>query len=675
MRKNRFVITSLLIVSCLTLTGCASFFDALFGNIDTEKEEQYIDHFINSEGKTIYLRLNFNNKTLLPDMTETLMLDLVEEGEEADFRGTWSGVTYKSTNPEVASVDSKGHITALSIGETRINVSIMDCMTYADIRVIAKELDSVTINNARKVFIKDKTFVPSFDLIANLKGGFADTITEYDVDSSEVNMHVVGDYTVNVSGTYLETPFETSYEVSVKDAINYVPKLLDYNYMDLLNNNSYTPNNGWYLPNSGSVKSLVIPVWFTNSGSMIDDRVALRNKINTAFNGAHLDNGWNSVKSYYYELSNHTLNYNATISNWYEPGHEFSYYSTDTNHKQLVLNAVDWYFTNNPSDSRSSYDSDNNGVFDSICILYGSNESTQGMIRFENYTNASDAGHPGIKYHMWATAFDAIDDIAHSDADSHVFIHETGHMLGLMDYYDYGGDTRPAGGFNMQEHTTGSHDAFSITALGWGKVIVPETDTIIELEDYEDSHVSILLSNHPESANSPFDEYVLLELFAPTGTKKFDSTYKWKGFYSNGPQEAGIRLWHVDARLTQFNAGVYSTDLVIDPTITNTTEAFSNTSTGTNHGSKLGEEYNKYSILYNVRNNAPEEDYLGNNIKVIDSSNLFRAGDSFNWNNFTNQFVEGTKMNNGETFGWTFSVESISTVDGKYVATISIERL
>ena len=256
-------------------------------------------------------------------------------------------------------------------------------------------------------------------------------------------MAVVGDYPVVVSGTYLEKDFEESYTVSVKDAVTYVPKSLDYDYRNLNNNKSYEGGNGWYMPNGGNVKSLVIPVWFTNSGSMISNKNDIRNKIDIAFNGEQLENGWNSVKTYYYELSNHTLNYNATISDWYEPGNTFSYYEQNgNNHKQLVCDAVDWYFANNPTDSKASYDSDNNGVYDSICILYGSNESDTGMIHFESYYNKTDANNPGLKYHMWASVFETTDDLSHCDGDSHVFIHETGHMLGLCDYYDYGGDTQ-----------------------------------------------------------------------------------------------------------------------------------------------------------------------------------------------------------------------------------------
>ena len=679
MKNSKKFIPILLVTSCLALSGCSALFKDLlsgFGSItDTETDDNYVDHFVNTNGETVYVYLNETEKTLLPGMQVKLNVDLAKEGQEPDFSGSWTGVKYKSLNKDVAVVDDSGMVTAINVGTARITAEIFSCKIYADITVIAKELDHVTIENARKTFIKNKEFVASFTLVANLKGDFTENIETYDVDSSAVDMTAVGNYPVVVSGTYLSKPFEASYTISVKDAVSYTPKNLDYNYVDLKNNRSNESGRGWCLPNSGNIKSLVIPVWFTNSGSMISDKAGMRNKIATAFNGNALDNGWNSVKSYYYALSNGTINYNATVSGWYEPGQAFTYYNDEGAWKQMIINAVDWYFENNPSETRKSYDSDHNGVFDSICIIYGSNESTQGMISFQNYYNKTDADHPGLKYVMWASAFDAADDTNHSEADSHVFIHETGHMFGLNDYYDYGADTRPAGGFNMQEHTTGSHEAFSITSLGWGKVIIPETDTIVELEDYESSHVSVLLSTHPESHNSPFDEYILLELFAPTGTKKFDATYHWKGFYSNGPQQPGVRVWHVDSRLAQRVGSSYSTDLLTDATTTDSTEAFSNTSVGTNHGSVLGEEYNKYSQLFNVRNNAPTEDYYGNVIKVIDETNLFRTGDSFNWNDFTNQFPEGNKMDSGEKFYWTFSVDSISTVDGKYVATINIERL
>lgn len=293
MKFNKKIIPMLLIASCLSLTGCDAILKGLLGGLENneQNETNYVDHFTNTSGETVYVHLNVKNKTLLKDMQVQIKLDLAKEGEEPDFSGTWTGVTWKSENTKVATVDNKGLVTAVGNGETKITAAIFSCLVYAEIKVIDKELDYVTINNPRKTFIKDKTFIPSFELIATLKGGFTETITEYSVDSSAVNMAVVGDYPVVVSGTFLEKDFEESYTVSVKDAVTYVPKSLDYDYRDLNNNKSYEGGNGWYMPNSGNVKSLVIPVWFTNSGSMISNKNDIRNKIDIAFNGEQLENG------------------------------------------------------------------------------------------------------------------------------------------------------------------------------------------------------------------------------------------------------------------------------------------------------------------------------------------------------------------------------------------------
>ena len=64
----------------------------------------------------------------------------------------------------------------------------------------------------------------------------------------------------------------------------------------------------------------------------------------------------------------------------------------------------------------------------------------------------------------------------------------------------------------------------------------------------------ILLSPSPNSSNSPFDEYLLLEYYTPTGLNKFDCdySYHYPYDYPQGPKASGIRVWHVDARLAKY---------------------------------------------------------------------------------------------------------------------------
>ena len=54
--------------------------------------------------------------------------------------------------------------------------------------------------------------------------------------------------------------------------------------------------------------------------------------------------------------------------------------------------------------------------------------------------------------------------------DAHTFIHETGHMIGLDDYYSYDrgkGDYGGLGGLDMMDFNIGDHNGYSKWMLGW----------------------------------------------------------------------------------------------------------------------------------------------------------------------------------------------------------------
>ena len=80
----------LLLASCLSLTGCDAIFKGLLGGLENneQNETNYVDHFTNTSGETVYVHLNMKNKTLLKDMQVQIKLDLAKEGEEPDFSGT-----------------------------------------------------------------------------------------------------------------------------------------------------------------------------------------------------------------------------------------------------------------------------------------------------------------------------------------------------------------------------------------------------------------------------------------------------------------------------------------------------------------------------------------------------------------------------------------------------------
>lgn len=468
---------------------------------------------------------------------------------------------------------------------------------------------------------------------------------------------------------------------------------LNYTYKDYTTNSVYPVDS---CPSVGTVKLLIIPIWFTDSTTYIKTakKETVREDIKKAYTGSTSETGWHSVKTYYEEESQGKLTINATVSSWYEINKKSTYYYNDastgtytTKTTDLVLEAVNWYFTNNPSDSRKNYDADGNGYLDGVMLIYGApdtqalnNESADNLwaycywLQDEKLKNTSN---PGANTFFWAsydfmygktramtqtgTSY-ANGDTSHCTIDAHTFIHEMGHVFGLDDYYDYSNSKYvPAGGFSMQDYNVGGHDPYSVMALGWASPYIPTESTTITIGAFSETHDLILLSTGFNSYKSPFDEYLLLELYTPTGLNELDSKYQY-GSYPTGPSTTGIRLWHVDARLTYVNSltsvgePIYSTSLTsnVEAGYYGVYHAMSNTY-GSEEGyiSPLGSSYSNYNILQLIRNNKSSS-YKPSD--TLSSTSLFGNGSSFNISSYSKQFVQGTKTNAGMAFNWLFKV-------------------
>ncbi len=495
-----------------------------------------------------------------------------------------------------------------------------------------------------------------------------------------------------ISATYktsATTTKTTSCTVTVTSSGSISKTELKYTYDD------YTEQAGYdSCPQTGNVKLLIIPIWFTDSTSYVSDskKESVRSDIQKAYVGTNTDTGWRSVKTFYEEESLGKLSLSATVSSWYSCGKASSYYETDNDTSKttaLVTTATNWYFTNNSSDSRSNYDSNKDGFIDGVMLIYaaadyGAKGQEDGNLWAYCYwtNNEANKSNPQACTFFWAS-YDfmygtnassragssyAGGDTSHCTIDAHTYIHEMGHVFGLEDYYDNCEQTRlcPAGGFSMQDWNMGGHDPFSVMAYGWANPYIPTSTTTITLNDFQSSHDVILLANH--TVDSPFDEYLLIELYTPTGLNKFDSDYAYNN-YDRGPSQVGIRLWHVDARLTYttnmdesesdpyYFEPEYSTSLFTNPYEHDYINTAMANSYGGDYGSYLGSDYYDYNLLQFLRNSTSETYQPANQ---MDNNDLFKAGSTFNMNTYKSQFYRSGKMNSNTALGWSFTVNSIS---------------
>ena len=461
---------------------------------------------------------------------------------------------------------------------------------------------------------------------------------------------------------------------------------IKYTYNDYVNHNYFDIDG---TPVSGNPKILVVPVWFNDSANYIPvtKKSKVREDIEKTYFGSNNDTGWRSVKTYYQELSQNKMNLNGVVTDWYECGRSSSYfYTLDEGQNRtnlLVSEAVEWYKTSKGLTNLKDFDTDHNGYLDGVMLIYGCpdyatmlKDSAPNLWAYCYWLQNEDrnVNNPKPNVFFWAS-YDFMygvttapstyhgGDTNHCKLDTHTYIHEMGHMFGLEDYYDYSGQYSPAAGFSMQDMNVGSHDPYSVMALGWAEVYVPNSNCTLALKNFQDSHQLILLSDY--FSNSPFDEYLLLELYSPTGLNNFDSTYQYSGMYPKGPSSSGIRLWHVDGRLLSVdketgNINDYSTKINSNGYYVH---AMSNTyhkadSDSESYISPLGEDFADYNILQLIRNNKSATYHHKEGFTAQD---LFTSGDSFKMSSYSKQFVKGTKMNGGWNLGWSFTIEKLSS--------------
>ena len=601
-------------------------------------------------------------------------------------------VTWRVTNEAVASVTQEGVVKGLKEGNTVVeaiskqNSSIKGTF---DLSVVEPILSSISIKTrpATIRYYEGDYFDPTgLVLKANYNNGSTKNIAYSNSTKSDFSFSPSLSAALTLDNDLVTITYKgkiTTQSIVVREegTIDKVP--VDYTYDDYTANNVYQIDN---CPLVGNPKLLIIPIWFNDSDSFISTtkKNSVREDIQKAYTGTTTDTGWHSVKTYYETESNHKITLSATIADWYNINESYLTYAPKSaiyNTANLVEKASNAYFTNHSSDSRKNYDSNGDGYLDGVMLIYAAPDcQNSGYESYENLwaycywlQNYSNKNNPTANAFFWASydfmyGSNATSRTGHNFSrgyteygvkiDTHCLIHEMGHVFGLEDYYDYSyNELVPAGGFSMQDSNVGGHDPYSVMAYGWADPYIPDRSITISLGDFQSTHEVILLANHsmfnPDDNYkfSPFDEYLLIEYYTPTGLNEFDSKHTYRDNYPDGSSIPGIRLWHVDARLTE--NGQFSESSITTIPSGSVTHLMSN-SYGGDNASPYGVNYN---ILQLIRKDTSATYRPNDN---FNDGNIFKAGDSFNMSTYSSQFVKGNKMNDGKALGWSFTVNSLN---------------
>ncbi len=389
-------------------------------------------------------------------------------------------------------------------------------------------------------------------------------------------------------------------------------------------------NNENVCPSVGDVNLLVIPVHLPGSTYNTE---SIKEDIETAFFGKDSeDNGFMSLSEYYYESSFGKLNFSGFVTDWFDVSANTNIKSlsditmrTDgTIISEILRKAVDWAFSNEEYGlNRKDYDKNQDGSIDGVWLVYDHlnyfnqaaidpesndedlNEAFWNFTSWDWYGPEPNLEVPTTSGFSWSSfdqlysayadydqvpvpntqnQFYDVPDFSDLDSiklDSHTYIHETGHLLGLDDLYTSDG-RRPTGSSTMMDQNVGDFDPYSKMALGWitPYVVYGSSEILIPYNTYNDHSVIVIPSNWEEiSAEiedlsesekqnyvyefNPFSEYMLIDLYSPLGVNSMDTYGNEDGNLVHGREACvagtGVRIYHVDSRI--FKCTVVSSDL------------------------------------------------------------------------------------------------------------------
>lgn len=450
-----------------------------------------------------------------------------------------------------------------------------------------------------------------------------------------------------------------------------------------------------YAPSSGKQKLLFVPIKLTSAtySWSADYLNQIQKNIDT-------------ISTYYKNASFGKLQLDGEIAGSLNKMYTSTYKeselqaNTDSAFNKLysaMNSAITWVKNNYPSINLDDYDTNDDGYLDSVHFIFnGSDKDSWGCALWPHM--ATYGNKKGTVSSPNFRTYSAT-NIGHI-SDAITTIHEQGHIFGLEDYYDYsersdGKIINCLGGADMQDNNVFDWNSFSKLTMGWVNPYVidgSQKEVTLTINPASSSGDCILLS--PDWNQSPFDEYILIELFSKVGNNVFKINEKqtfWEYWESsvNSLGSGGIRLYHVDARLWGYNdeSSFDNGDIVKDlstskykyhqmlnnNTYTNGSYATSKPSSYANKNYRLIQLIQASNI--NTFNKLGSAQSASNYLK---SSDLFHTGDTFSigsvngYKNYgTNFFVNKVSLNNGETFPYAIKFNSVTSTS----ASITISKI
>lgn len=424
----------------------------------------------------------------------------------------------------------------------------------------------------------------------------------------------------------------------------------------------------------GKQKFLVIPVEFKDERTFTTEDIE---RINKAFFEPNLSTlegkNYYSVKEFYYQSSLGSLEIEGEVAPILKVPFTVKEMTDDGNYFPGVPAQYMMDMTSYQDQYFQDYDQDKDGYVDAAIFVYSSETSERNgnfWAWVANFDTEPNPTRPTFFRHMWV----GLDFFSKGgyQIDAHTIIHETGHLLGLRDYYPNDNYNLALGGHSMMDYNISDHDPYSKMLLNWTTPTYYDykknRSITVTLNNFENTNQTILLSTNWN--NSVMDEYLLLEYYTPTKLNELDA----KTQYDNRPigfSESGIKIYHVDSRIIKchYSNELYTT--VFDEYVSEIPETkedgvyyvigASNSLEDSRTDTSRNGRYKQIALIENKEYNQ-----LQSGIPA-DNDSLFQVGDAFD--SSTSPFLLNNTWNKGGEISFYVKVEALNS---EY-ATLKIE--
>ena len=263
------------------------------------------------------------------------------------------------------------------------------------------------------------------------------------------------------------------------------------------------------------------------------------NTVNTNIFGAGSGGyPYESLANFYSRSSYGLLNIQGATLGWFHAGVARATVPQTTAGREALIEQAVSYFAAHGHDF-AQYDNNGDGTVDYFAVIWTGPDNGWANFWWGYETSFTDPIYTvsGKKLGKYSWQWES--SPPGQAYSPRVLIHETGHALGLPDYYDYYAAAGPGGGvggLDMMDADTGDHNAFSKYMLNWLAPVNSPSGTLTGTLRPSDAYPDAVKMMPESVAGDVFNEYFIVQNRRQTGNDQdFPSS--------------GLLIWHVDAHL------------------------------------------------------------------------------------------------------------------------------